>query len=86
MGAMLLMGEKSILRFTHLTTNDGLSQSNVTCITQDQSGFIWFGTFNGLNRYDGYNFRTFHYSDNMEQSLAHNFISDLAVDKEGFIW
>lgn len=82
----VLMAEKPVFRFTHLTTNDGLSQSNVTCITQDSSGFMWFGTFNGLNRFDGYNFKTYHYSDNVDYSLSHNFISDLAVDKNGLIW
>lgn len=78
--------EQSIFRFTHWTSNDGLSQSNVTCITQDKSGFMWFGTFNGLNRFDGYHFKTFHYTQDREQSLAHNYISDLAVDQDGRIW
>ena len=45
------------LRFTHLTLKDGLPNSLVFSIAQDKNGFIWFGTNNGLARYDGYNFR-----------------------------
>ena len=81
-----LFAKNSSLRFTNLTTDNGLSQSNVTCITQDKSGFMWFGTFNGLNRYDGYEFKTFHYSEQEDLGLTHNFISDLAVDASGNIW
>jgi ligand-binding sensor domain-containing protein len=44
------------IKFTHLTTDDGLSQSTARCILKDKYGFIWFGTYDGLNRYDGYNF------------------------------
>jgi len=40
--------------FEHLTEEDGLSNDNVTCIFQDSKGYIWIGTKNGLNRYDGY--------------------------------
>ncbi|HEY8894612.1 MAG TPA: two-component regulator propeller domain-containing protein, partial [Niastella sp.] len=41
------------IRFEHLGINDGLSQSNVTCILQDSRGFMWFGTRDGINMYDG---------------------------------
>lgn len=40
----------------HYSTEDGLSHDGVLCITQDRDGFIWFGTFDGLNRFDGTNF------------------------------
>jgi signal transduction histidine kinase/ligand-binding sensor domain-containing protein/DNA-binding response OmpR family regulator len=47
---------------------------------------MWFGTFNGLNRYDGYDFKNYHYSENLDNSLAHNFISDIVTNKDGLIW
>jgi signal transduction histidine kinase/ligand-binding sensor domain-containing protein/DNA-binding response OmpR family regulator len=74
------------LRFTHLTTDDGLSQSNVTCILQDSKGFMWFGTFNGLNRYDGYTFEVYHYQPDDSQSISHNYISALFEDRRGYLW
>jgi ligand-binding sensor domain-containing protein len=47
------------LRFDHITTRDGLSQDIVTCIVWDAKGFMWFGTEDGLNRYDGYSIRVY---------------------------
>jgi signal transduction histidine kinase/ligand-binding sensor domain-containing protein/DNA-binding response OmpR family regulator len=73
-------------RFTHFSSDDGLSQSNVTCIIEDRQGFIWFGTFNGLNRYDAHSFESFHYTPEGANGLSHNYISALAVDDSGFIW
>ncbi|KAA3659108.1 MAG: hybrid sensor histidine kinase/response regulator [Calditrichaeota bacterium] len=73
-------------RFSHLTTDHGLSQSNVTCILQDSKGFMWIGTFNGLNRFDGYNFETFHYRQDDPNSLSHNYISALLEDRSGNLW
>ena len=52
-----------------------LSQSSVLCIQQDKSGFMWFGTKDGLNRYDGSNFRTFKYDHKNPQSLGNNAIN-----------
>src|SRR4051812_49389997 len=49
------------IRFTALTGEEGLSSSNVYDITQDEQGFMWFATADGLNRYDGYSFRIFRF-------------------------
>ncbi len=73
-------------RFTHLATDHGLSQSNVICILQDNKGFMWFGTFNGLNKYDGYEFEVFHDRGNDSQSITHNYISALFQDRRGYLW
>ena len=48
-----------LLRFEHFSVNEGLSQSNVSSIFQDHLGFMWFGTFDGLNRFDGVSFTSF---------------------------
>ena len=45
------------LRFNHLTSEDGLSNNRVLSVIRDSKGFMWFGTLDGLNRYDGYEFR-----------------------------
>ena len=47
------------LKFEHFGTNEGLSQSNVVCILQDSRGFMWIGTREGLNKYDGYTFSVY---------------------------
>ncbi|SDL12530.1 ligand-binding sensor domain-containing protein [Catalinimonas alkaloidigena] len=74
------------LRFRHLSTGDGLSQSSVLFITQDAQGFLWFGTHYGLNRYDGYAFKVFHHREGDSTSLAHNEITSLFTDREGVVW
>jgi len=76
---------KSNLRFQYLTTDEGLAQNTVDCIFQDSYGFMWFGTWNGLCRYDGYNFRTFQ-KRNSEKSLPDNFVRAIAEDKARNLW
>jgi len=72
--------------FRQITLENGLSNSNVNCIVQDSNGFIWIGTENGLNRYDGYKF-TYYYSDaNKTNSLFSNEILTLFVDSKGYVW
>jgi Two component regulator propeller len=74
------------LRFTHLTTNDGLSQSYVTAIVQDRRGFMWFATRDGLNRYDGNAFAVYKNNPSDPGSLSSNFIQDLKEDDHGSLW
>ncbi|THU34047.1 response regulator [Niastella caeni] len=74
------------IRFEHLGINDGLSQSNVTCILQDSRGFMWFGTKDGINSYDGYRFTVFKKNATDTNSLSHNFIKSIAEDNKGNIW
>ena len=80
-----LWGQEVNLRFQHITSEQGLSQNTIGCIMQDSRGFMWFGTWNGLDRYDGYNFLTFK-SENQQEGLSNNFIYSICEDKEGNIW
>ncbi len=72
--------------FRHLTINDGLSQHTVNCIYQDSRGFIWMGTQDGLNRYDGYEFITFRHDRADSTSLSHSWIWDIFEDSNGDLW
>ena len=73
-------------RFEHMGSGDGLSQVNVNCIIQDSHGFMWVGTRNGLNRYDGYKFLTFRNDPKNEFSISNNVITDIIEGKNGDIW
>jgi ligand-binding sensor domain-containing protein len=73
--------------FTHFTENDGLSDNHVKCLLRDQQGYLWVGTTNGLNRYDGYTFR--HYLPDTRQAqrtVSNEVINDIKQDGNGFIW
>jgi ligand-binding sensor domain-containing protein/signal transduction histidine kinase len=76
----------STYQYTHLTTQDGLSQSYVYCILQDHRGFMWFGTRNGLNRYDGYSFKVYNHEPFDSTTISHNLIRCMVEDNEGNIW
>ena len=73
-------------KFTHLTTNDGLSQGYVVDILQDRRGFMWFATRDGLNRYDGYTFVVYKHDPKDSGSLNSNFLQDLMEDDQGNLW
>ncbi len=72
--------------FQQLTSRDGLSQGTINSIIQDRQGFMWFGTMDGLNRYDGYDFRVFRNVKNDTNSISSNIINQLIEDKNGLIW
>lgn len=74
----LLSQEYLNFHFKKIQVDDGLSESAVYCIMQDMKGFMWFGTKDGLNRYDGYNFRIFRNNPNDTRSLGNNFIRCIA--------
>ena len=72
--------------FKNLSVQNGLSQNTVNAILQDKQGFMWFGTKDGLNRYDGLSFRKFKHDDRTRRSIGNNFITALYEDAKGNIW
>ncbi len=72
--------------FKNYQVGDGISSNTITCITQDSKGFMWFGTRNGLNRFDGYDFKTFSNNLNDSTSLGSNSIVSLQEDSRGRLW
>lgn len=72
--------------FKRLTTKSGLSQSNVTSIAKDEKGFLWFATRDGLNRYDGYEFKVYQYDREDKTSLSSSYLSVVYVDGSGRLW
>lgn len=72
--------------FEQLGITDGLSNNSITSIYQDHHGFLWFGTLDGLNRYDGYTFTTFRNDIQDSTSLGSNFILALYEDRSGMLW
>ena len=73
-------------KFETLSIKDGLSQGMINAIIQDQYGFMWFATNDGLNRFDGYNFSIFKNNVEDSNSIAGNFIRFLFEDSKGRIW
>ena len=74
------------IRFEHLSIADGLSQSAVYAILQDREGYLWFGTEDGLNRFDGYEFTVYQSEFDDPSSLSHDWILSLLEDERGDIW
>lgn len=79
-------GWESGLYFRDIPVGQGLSQSSVYCMLQDNKGFIWIGTKDGLNRYDGYEFLTFKYDQRDSESLSNNEIICLENDQNKYLW
>lgn len=70
----------------HYDYKDGLSPGHIRCITQDRRGYLWIGTYGGLTRYDGYQFKVYQHDPRSTHSLADNIIFSLYVDKGGTLW
>ena len=85
-GPTRLDGQEQVLRFERISIQQGLSQSRVNTILQDRKGFLWFGTQEGLDRYDGYGFETFQHDPEDPQSLSHRRVRVLYEDAAGVLW
>ncbi|GAB2551712.1 sensor histidine kinase [Spirosoma aerophilum] len=74
------------IKFNHITTNEGLSQSHIGAILKDSKGFMWFGTEDGLNKYDGYKFTHYKQEQANETSICDSYVLDILEDKAGNLW
>lgn len=86
LAAIVAFPQAGNLKFEHIGTDAGLSQSNVTCIMRDSRGFMWFGTREGLNKYDGYGFVVYKNAAEDSQSLSGNHVTAMVEDNVGDIW
>src|SRR5690348_39884 len=87
MAGILLPGNaQEDINFTALTIKDGLSSNTVTSILKDRYGFMWFGTEDGLDKFDGTNFKVYRYRPNDSSSLQTNEILSLHEDQAGNLW
>lgn len=71
---------------THYSTADGLSHAGVLCMLKDRDGFMWFGTFDGINRFDGHNFVIYKSKPGDNSNLKSNKIRNIVEDKQGYLW
>jgi len=81
-----LYAQDKPVKFDRFSTRDGLSQNRVFDIVQDNHGFIWIATEDGLNRYDGYNFKIYKNNPNDSTSMTSSFIETLYLSKKGDLW
>ncbi len=84
--SVLTIGVLQAQSFTRISVDDGLSQSVVQCMLQDAQGFMWFGTKDGLNQYDGISFRWWKHDPKDSNSLPGNSITALHQAKDGRLW
>ncbi|MCU4175148.1 two-component regulator propeller domain-containing protein [Carboxylicivirga sp. N1Y90] len=74
------------INFQSFNVKHGLSHGSCTAVIQDSEGYIWIATYNGLNRFDGYEFKEFRYQANDSSSLSHNGVQSLILDQNQQLW
>lgn len=74
------------IKFSHISLEDGLSQSTVFGITQDKRGNLWFATYDGINKYDGYEFNVYQHDPSNPHSIANSIARTVITDSQGRIW
>ena len=72
--------------FTHYSSEDGLSQNTIMSILQDQKGNVWLATWDGINKFNGYSFKTYKARLENRLVLSHNRVDYMTEDKQGFLW
>lgn len=74
------------LYFERLNNGNGLSHNKVNCFLEDRRGFMWIGTEDGLNRYDGHTFTVFRNDPGNPSSISGNIVTDILEDKDALLW
>lgn len=74
------------INFSYISINDGLSQSTVFSIAQDKLGNMWFATYDGVNKYDGYTFTVYQHDENDPNSIANDISRIVMTDSKGRVW
>ena len=74
------------LFFQNINRSNGLPINDINCLAQDSSGFIWIGSFEGLYRYDGFNYKGYYADAKRENSLPSNWIAKICVTRKGLLW
>jgi len=82
----VVVAQRQQIRFSRLGTDQGLSHSNATAIFQDSRGFMWIGTRDGLNKYDGYQFTVYRSKAGDPAAISNSFITSIAEDASGDLW
>lgn len=82
----LVMAQEDPRRFTRMSAEDGLSQNTILSLEQDHYGFMWMGTQDGLNRFDGQKFEVFRHDPEDSTSLSHNYAWVVKEGIDGSIW
>ena len=72
------------INFSYISINEGLSQSTVFSIDQDQRGNMWFATYDGVNKYDGYSFTVYQHNEDDPNSIANDISRIVKTDRDGF--
>lgn len=89
--SLLFIGQVNLfaqndIRFERISTDDGLSQSSISRIIQDQYGYLWIATLDGLNRYNGNEFKIYQHDNKNSHSLYNNHVKTLALDQDQQLW
>jgi ligand-binding sensor domain-containing protein len=85
-GPALAQAQEKNIRFDRLSSDHGLSQADVYAVHQDHHGFMWFGTQDGLNRFDGYEFTHYRHDPFNAESISNSFVYSILEDGERDLW
>ena len=83
---IIAQSKQLAMPFTYYSINDGLSASTIDCIFKDKRGFIWLGTQDGLNRFDGYEFKKYFHQTKDSTTLGENYVRSIVEDNDGNLW